>query len=91
MNLLVGTSSRAECRSVPHYARFRASYAALSTKGPITVGLRPEAFELSSDNEGIPATVRVVEELGAEAFVYAQLAEHASSSFTICSRSRGPR
>jgi multiple sugar transport system ATP-binding protein len=39
-------------------------------------------LELSRDNEGIPATVRVVEELGAEAFVYAQLPEHASSAFT---------
>ncbi len=35
----------------------------------ITVGIRPEAFDLSQ-REGIPATVDVVEELGADAFVY---------------------
>jgi multiple sugar transport system ATP-binding protein len=46
----------------------------------VTVGLRPESIELAPD--GIPAVVNLVEELGAEAYVYAQLAAHASGSVT---------
>ena len=41
---------------------------------PVTVGLRPEAVELVGEGHGIPAIVNLVEELGAEAYVYAQLA-----------------
>jgi multiple sugar transport system ATP-binding protein len=39
----------------------------------ITVGLRPEALELSGPGNALPAVVTVVEELGAEALVYATL------------------
>jgi multiple sugar transport system ATP-binding protein len=39
----------------------------------VTVGLRPESLFLAPAAEGISATVSIVEELGAEAFVYAQL------------------
>jgi multiple sugar transport system ATP-binding protein len=39
----------------------------------VTVGIRPESLSPASAGEGIPATVSIVEELGAEAFVYAQL------------------
>ena len=40
-------------------------------KGDITVGVRPEAWRLVSAQEGgLPVTVTVVEELGADAFVY---------------------
>ena len=45
-------------------------------KGPVTVGLRPEALEPASDGHGIPATVKLVEELGSEAYIYAQMADH---------------
>jgi multiple sugar transport system ATP-binding protein len=38
-------------------------------QGEIVVGLRPEAFELAAD--GIPAEVEVVEELGADSYVFA--------------------
>jgi multiple sugar transport system ATP-binding protein len=41
----------------------------------IIVGLRPESLWLASGDEGILATVSIVEELGAEAFVYAQLVD----------------
>jgi len=40
---------------------------------PVTVGVRPEALTLAT-GEGIPATISIVEELGAEAFVHATLA-----------------
>ncbi|WP_394840578.1 sn-glycerol-3-phosphate ABC transporter ATP-binding protein UgpC [Pendulispora brunnea] len=42
--------------------------------GEITIGIRPESFELSgsgaSQAEGLPVTVNVVEELGADAYLY---------------------
>jgi multiple sugar transport system ATP-binding protein len=43
-------------------------------KGPVTVGLRPEALELVGDGNGIAAIVKLVEELGSEAYIYAQMA-----------------
>jgi multiple sugar transport system ATP-binding protein len=42
----------------------------------IVVGIRPEAFEMSDNpesGEGIPIDVGVVEELGADAFIYGTL------------------
>jgi multiple sugar transport system ATP-binding protein len=50
--------------------------------GPVTVGLRPEALELAGDGAGISAVVNLVEELGAEAYVYCQLAENATDAIT---------
>jgi multiple sugar transport system ATP-binding protein len=38
--------------------------------GPVTIGVRPESFEIVDDDSGIPVKVTVVEELGADAFVY---------------------
>jgi len=43
--------------------------------GRVTVGVRPESVALAGDGAGIPALVNLVEELGAEAYVYARL-EH---------------
>ncbi len=41
--------------------------------GDITIGVRPEDFEVSTDSsQGIPVDVEVVEELGADAFVYGE-------------------
>ena len=40
----------------------------------VTVGLRPESLTLAESGNGIAVTVRIVEELGAEAFVHARLA-----------------
>jgi multiple sugar transport system ATP-binding protein len=51
----------------------------------VTVGLRPEALALVTPEDGTPAlrtVVNVVEELGAEAYVYAQLAERFGDSLT---------
>ena len=40
-------------------------------QGKVTVGVRPETWRLVSDNEGgLPILVTVVEELGADSFVY---------------------
>jgi multiple sugar transport system ATP-binding protein len=49
-------------------------------KGPVTVGLRPEALELESDGHGISAIVKLVEELGSEAYIYAQMADESGQT-----------
>ncbi len=40
----------------------------------LTVGIRPEAFHISTDGEGIGLDVAVVEELGADSYLYGTLA-----------------
>jgi multiple sugar transport system ATP-binding protein len=50
--------------------------------GAVTVGLRPEGLELARKGDGIDAVVHLVEELGAEAYIYAQLANGVSDSVT---------
>ena len=44
--------------------------AAHRMQGDITVGVRPEAWRIVGHGEGLPVQVTVVEELGADAFVY---------------------
>jgi multiple sugar transport system ATP-binding protein len=44
--------------------------AAHRMQGNITVGVRPEAWRIVGDGQGLPVQVTVVEELGADAFVY---------------------
>jgi multiple sugar transport system ATP-binding protein len=44
--------------------------AASAGHGDITVGVRPENWRIVGEGEGIPVKVTVVEELGADAFVY---------------------
>jgi multiple sugar transport system ATP-binding protein len=38
--------------------------------GNVVVGVRPENWRLVGQGEGIPVTVNVIEELGADAYVY---------------------
>jgi multiple sugar transport system ATP-binding protein len=45
----------------------------------VTVGFRPESLELVTEGQGFPAVVSVVEQLGAEAYVYASLPDVGSS------------
>ena len=51
----------------------------------LTVGFRPESLEITGAGHGFPAVVSVVEQLGAEAYVYARLADDAASSVTAAS------
>jgi multiple sugar transport system ATP-binding protein len=44
--------------------------AASRSKGDITVGVRPENWRIVGEGEGIPVKITVVEELGADGFVY---------------------
>ncbi len=43
----------------------------------LTVGLRPEGFDISSSDEGLGMHVKVVEELGADAYLYGTIIGHA--------------
>jgi multiple sugar transport system ATP-binding protein len=45
----------------------------------VTVGLRPESLTLTEAGKGIPVIVNIVEELGAEAFLHARLANEADT------------
>jgi multiple sugar transport system ATP-binding protein len=44
--------------------------AASKANGDITIGVRPESWRLVNEGEGLPVKVNVVEELGADGFVY---------------------
>jgi multiple sugar transport system ATP-binding protein len=55
-----------------------------STNGSVVLGLRPEALDLSPG--GIEARVEVVEEVGADAFVFC-VAEHGGESIKLVARS----
>ncbi len=48
----------------------------VSTSGKeVIVGVRPEDIDLSSEGDGIPVEVTLVEELGADAYIYGNLLE----------------
>jgi len=71
MNLISGklTSSGGEVNgnpiSLPVTAADRSGH-----DGPVVIGIRPENFTVSDGNEGIPVRVSLVEELGADAYIY---------------------
>ena len=53
----------------------------LGSDKEVTIGIRPEAFEIVGASEpGLEAVIDVVEELGADAYVYATLAEEAAGA-----------
>jgi multiple sugar transport system ATP-binding protein len=72
MNLLEGTFNDAGADfnghtvPVPVTAADKSKYAGKS----ITVGVRPESFRVSDAKEGVPVKVTVVEELGADAYLF---------------------
>ncbi len=73
MNLMAGTVTeegvKVDDLKIPLSASARSR---LDGDKEVTVGIRPEAFTLVGDDEpGLDATIDVVEELGADAFVYA--------------------
>ncbi|MFN8194325.1 MAG: sn-glycerol-3-phosphate ABC transporter ATP-binding protein UgpC [Nocardioidaceae bacterium] len=70
MNLLQAKAAEGKA-SIGGFAVPVDAAAAAKMKGNITVGVRPEAWRLVSASEGgLPVTVTVVEELGADGFVY---------------------
>jgi multiple sugar transport system ATP-binding protein len=70
MNLLEAKADNGEAK-IGSYAVPVDAAAAQKMKGNITVGVRPEAWRIVSKEEGgLPVDVTVVEELGADGFVY---------------------
>jgi multiple sugar transport system ATP-binding protein len=70
MNLLEGKASGGEAR-IGDYSVPVDPAAASKMEGDITVGVRPEAWRfVSKESGGLPVDVTVVEELGADGFVY---------------------
>jgi multiple sugar transport system ATP-binding protein len=71
MNLLEGTLTEAGADvggttiPIPVTAKDRAD-----NTGTVTIGIRPENFNISEDGQGFPMKVLVSEELGADAFLY---------------------
>src|SRR5919107_1339991 len=69
MNLLEGTSQNGQV-CLGKYTVPVDPTAEKRMDGPVTVGVRPENWRLVGENEGLPVRVTVVEELGADSFVY---------------------
>ncbi len=53
-----------------------------ANSGDVTVGIRPEDLRIAPDGEGIPVTVSVVEELGADAYLYGVFDAHEDEGIT---------
>jgi multiple sugar transport system ATP-binding protein len=70
MNLMEGTADNGEVKLGKYHVPVDKS-AEKKMNGKVTVGVRPENWRFVSDAEqGLPVTVTVVEELGADSFVY---------------------
>ena len=52
-------------------------------KGPITVGLRPEALAIATEGDGIQVVVKLVEELGSEAYIYGQMTDLGGNEMAV--------
>ncbi|MET0190947.1 MAG: ATP-binding cassette domain-containing protein [Pseudonocardia sediminis] len=62
-----------------------------STTDSVLVGLRPESLHLvGPDEAGVPGTVELVEELGADTYVHLALPAPAGGRVTLRSSARGP-
>ncbi|HSS68788.1 MAG TPA: sn-glycerol-3-phosphate ABC transporter ATP-binding protein UgpC [Nocardioidaceae bacterium] len=71
MNLLEGKFNDAGADVAGHTVAVPVSAAEKSQhSGSITIGVRPEAFKVSEGQDGIPVKVTVVEELGADAYLF---------------------
>src|SRR4029079_8161709 len=72
MNLLEGKFNDAGADISGHTLAARVSAVEKSQhSGSITVGVRPESFKVSENGQGVPVKVTVVEELGADAYLFA--------------------
>jgi multiple sugar transport system ATP-binding protein len=55
----------------------------------VTLGVRPEDLAISMEGQGLPVTVEVVEELGADAYIYGSTVETAGDVKPIIVRVDG--
>jgi len=70
MNLLEATTAGDGAANVDGYAFAIDRQAAAASTGKVTLGIRPESWRISDDGEGYPVKVAVVEELGADSYLY---------------------
>jgi multiple sugar transport system ATP-binding protein len=82
MNLIEGTMASDGVMIGSTVVAVPRALQAAAGAGPVTVGLRPESLGLAGESAGVPAVVTLVEELGAEAYVYCQLAGNATDAIT---------
>jgi len=80
MNLLEATIVENGVQIGPTVVALPQKFRQTVGKGPVTIGLRPEALELAGDGSGLSAVVKLVEELGSEAYIYAQMANEGEST-----------
>ncbi len=69
MNLLEGKAAGGQV-ALGKYAVPVDETAAKKMEGNVTVGVRPENWRLVGESDGLPVKVTVIEELGADSFVY---------------------
>jgi multiple sugar transport system ATP-binding protein len=69
MNLMEGTAAGGKV-ALGNYAVPVDETAAHKMEGNVTVGVRPENWRLVGESEGLPVKVTVIEELGADSYVY---------------------
>jgi multiple sugar transport system ATP-binding protein len=70
MNLMEGVADNGEVKLGNYHVPVDPT-AGKKMQGKVTVGVRPEAWRIVGENDGgLPVTVTVVEELGADGFVY---------------------
>ena len=70
MNLLEATTPGDGTAEVDGYGFQIDREAAAASTGKVTLGIRPESWEFAEDGTGYPVKVAVVEELGADSFLY---------------------
>ncbi|GAB3711861.1 ABC transporter ATP-binding protein [Mariniluteicoccus flavus] len=70
MNLMEGTVAEGGVKVGDSIVPVSREVLSRATSDDLTVGIRPENFSLSETNEGIGIDVAVVEELGADAYLY---------------------
>ncbi len=69
MNLMEGTADQGAVRLGEYHVPVDKT-AASQMQGNVTVGVRPESWRVVEKGEGLPVKVTVVEELGADSYVY---------------------
>jgi multiple sugar transport system ATP-binding protein len=70
MNLLEGVADESGQVKLGNYHVPVDKTAEKKMTGKVTVGVRPENWQMVSEGEGLPIKVTVVEELGADSYVY---------------------
>ena len=77
MNLMDAKIVDGGVQVTDHVVPIERGILANATGDTVVIGIRPEAFELSDDQRGIGMEIAVVEETGADSYLYGALTGHA--------------